>query len=114
TKDPATYESQVTLISDGEPPQGILIAMNEPLEHKKYKFFQASYQINPDGPDFSVLAVAYDPGIFLKYLGSLVMIGGIALMFYFKPLFVQKRLAARKAKAEVARLSKGLNIERAP
>ncbi|HKX12832.1 MAG TPA: hypothetical protein VJP40_06740, partial [bacterium] len=73
-------------------------------------FFQASYQLNPDGPDFSVLAVAYDPGIFLKYLGSLVMIGGISLMFYFKPLFVQKRMAARKAKASVP----GLSMERAP
>ena len=110
TKDPATYESEVTLIADGEPPRGHLIAMNEPLKYGKYKFFQASYQLNPDGPDFSVLAVAYDPGIFLKYLGSLVMIGGISLMFYFKPLFVQKRMAARKAKASVP----GLSMERAP
>ncbi len=110
TKDPSTYESEVTLIAAGEPPRGHLIAMNELLKYGKYKFFQASYQLNPDGPDFSVLAVAYDPGIFLKYLGSLVMIGGIALMFYFKPLFVQKRIAARKAKPAVP----GLTMERAP
>lgn len=112
TKDPSAYESDVTLIAEGEAPKPHLIAMNQPLEYGKYKFFQASYQLNPDGPDFSVLAVAYDPGIFLKYLGSLVMIGGIALMFYFKPLFVQKRIAARKAK--LPGITDGLNIERAP
>ena len=114
TKDPSTYESDVTLITGDESPQGHRIAMNEPLEYGRDKFFQASYQINPEGPDFSVLAVAYDPGIFLKYLGSLVMVGGIALMFFFKPLFVQKRIAARKAKAALGGLSEGLSIERAP
>lgn len=112
TKDPSAYESDVTLIAEGEPPRPHLIAMNQPLEYGKYKFFQASYQLNPDGPDFSVLAVSYDPGIFLKYLGSLIMVGGIALMFYFKPLFVQKRIAARKAKAPG--IGDGLSIERIP
>lgn len=103
TKDPSSYESQVTLIDrEAQVQNSQLIAMNQPLEYGKYKLFQASYQLNPGGPDYSVLAVAYDPGIFLKYLGSLVMCSGIVLMFFFKPLFVQKRIAARKAQASSA------------
>lgn len=103
TQNPSSYESQVTLIDRVDQVQNSqLIAMNRPLEYGKYKIFQASYQLNPGGPDYSVLAVAYDPGIFLKYLGSLVMCSGIVLMFFFKPLFVQKRIAARKAQASSA------------
>ncbi|MFO1463868.1 MAG: cytochrome c biogenesis protein ResB [bacterium] len=115
TKDPSAYESQVTLIDTGaEVKKDFLIAMNQPLKYGKYKFFQASYQLNPGGPDYSVLAVAYDPGIFLKYLGSLVMVSGIVLMFFFKPLFVQKRIAARKAQAASAPLGSELPLEKVP
>jgi len=101
TQDPSTYESQVTVMD----PEGMrssehLIGMNQPLKYKKYKIFQASYQLNPGGPDLSVLAVAYDPGIFLKYTGAIVMVSGIILMFFFKPLFVQKQIAANKKKEE--------------
>lgn len=117
TKDPSSYESQVTLIDrEAQVQDSRLIAMNQPLEYGKYKLFQASYQLNPGGPDYSVLAVAYDPGIFLKYLGSLVMCTGIALMFWFKPMFVQKRIAARKAQASsaTAGLSPEIPMEKTP
>lgn len=116
TKDPSSYESQVTLIDrEAQVQNSQLIAMNQPLEYGKYKLFQASYQLNPGGPDYSILAVAYDPGIFLKYLGSLVMCTGIVLMFFFKPLFVQKRIAARKAQASSATgLAPEIPMEKTP
>ncbi|HCU25916.1 MAG TPA: hypothetical protein DF383_12940 [Deltaproteobacteria bacterium] len=108
TQDPSSYESQVVLIDKEQQIQkDYLIAMNEPLRHRKYKFFQASYKLNPGGPTISILAVAYDPGIFLKYLGSIIMVSGILLMFFFKPLFVQKRRAARQKQREA--LSATLN-----
>ncbi len=115
TKDPSSYESQVTLLDrEGEVKKDYLIAMNQPLKYGKYKIFQASYQLNPGGPDYTVLAVTYDPGVFLKYLGSLVMVSGIILMFFFKPLFVQKRIAARKASSPLPQITPELPMERIP
>ena len=62
------------------------IQMNEPLVHQGYKFFQASYvPVQAGEPEVSILAVARDPGIPLKYLGSIVLVAGIAVMFYWKP-----------------------------
>ena len=103
TNDPSSYESLVTVMD----PQGMksheqLIAMNQPLKFDRYKVFQASYQLNPDGPDWSVLAVTNDPGIFLKYTGAIVMVSGIILMFFLKPLFVQKKIALSKKEAPTA------------
>ena len=80
TRTAATYESDV--IVDGEP---FLIAMNEPYEGGGYKVFQASFDKTADGRDISVFSVANDPGIELKYIGSILLILGIIIMFYFKP-----------------------------
>jgi len=96
TQDPATFESHVTVLDGGGPGSQVKIAMNEPLKHGNYKIFQASYQLNPGGKDWSVLAVAYDPGIYLKYLGALVMVSGIVTMFFLKPLFIQKKISQKK------------------
>lgn len=97
TQDPASFESRVTLMDPEHLEKSDhRIAMNEPLKYGKYKVFQASYQLNPGGKDWSILAVAYDPGINLKYVGALTMIFGILTMFFLKPLFIQKKLAQRK------------------
>jgi hypothetical protein len=80
TRTAATYESDVVV--DGEP---FLIAMNEPYEGGGYKVFQASFDKTADGRDISVFSVAKDPGIGLKYVGSIMLILGIIIMFYFKP-----------------------------
>ncbi len=61
------------------------ISMNEPLKYKGLTFYQASFQNDQMGkPVASILSVNYDPGRFLKYLGSLIMSLGIILLFYFK------------------------------
>ncbi len=60
------------------------ISMNEPMKHKGLTFYQASFQEENGKPVASVLSVNYDPGRFLKYLGSLVMSLGIIFLFYFK------------------------------
>ncbi|MFO1518877.1 MAG: cytochrome c biogenesis protein ResB [bacterium] len=73
------------------------IYMNNPLHYEGYTLFQASYQEGEKGqPNVTVLSVARDPGTPIKYLGSILLVGGIALMFWFKPLFVQKRLEAKR------------------
>jgi hypothetical protein len=59
--------------------------MNEPYEQDGYKVFQASFSKTAAGRDVSVFSIAKDPGIELKYVGSILMVLGIIIMFYFKP-----------------------------
>jgi len=54
------------------------ISMNEPLVHGKYTFYQSG--ILPSGTG-TVLTVASDPGLFFKYLGSIMTCVGTAIMF---------------------------------
>lgn len=76
----ATYESDVLVDEKVHK-----IAMNEPYEGGGYKVFQASFSKSASGGDISVFSIAYDPGIWMKYIGSILMILGIIIMFYFKP-----------------------------
>lgn len=48
-----------------------------------YKFSQAQW--NPQNLNETTLQVLYDPGWLLKWLGSLAIVIGIAIMFYWKP-----------------------------
>ena len=48
-----------------------------------YKFSQANW--NPDNLNETTLQVLYDPGWPFKWVGSLGICCGIALMFYFMP-----------------------------
>ncbi len=54
------------------------ISMNEPLVHGKYTFYQSG--ILPSGTG-TVLTVARDPGLLMKYLGSIMTCAGTLLMF---------------------------------
>lgn len=82
----ATYQSVVEVPEIGEH----TISMNEPLQHKGFTFYQASFNEDASGnPIASILSVNRDPGRWLKYLGSLIICLGVVW------LFVQKRRAAR-------------------
>ncbi len=59
-----------------------------------YKFSQANW--NPDNLNETTLQVLYDPGWPFKWIGSLGICCGIALMFYFMP----KRSASERAGRE--------------
>jgi hypothetical protein len=75
------YKSVVNYDND----QTALISMNEPLKHKGFYFYQASFEEGPGGSaTASILSVNRDPGRIWKYLGSLIMTLGIVLMFYFR------------------------------
>jgi hypothetical protein len=96
TDDPSHYESLVQVHDPGQGASGeYLIAMNEPLEKNKFKLFQASYQLNPDGSAWTVLSVAYDPGITVKYLGSIILILGILTIFYFRKAYLGAPIGKR-------------------
>lgn len=77
----ASYQSLVSTPDGAE----TLISMNEPLKHNGLTFYQASFQESPDGtPTASVLSVNYDPGRWIKYLGSLILSLGVVWLFYNK------------------------------
>jgi cytochrome c biogenesis protein ResB len=75
-----SYESVVDVAG-----QEHVISMNEPLKHAGFTFYQASFQEDESGKPFlSVLSVNYDPGRWIKYLGSIILVLGIILLFYEK------------------------------
>lgn len=77
----ASYESVVEVPGMGE----TVISMNEPLKYNGYTFYQSSFEEDEKGqPVASVLSVNRDPGRWLKYLGSLLIVGGSIHMFYFR------------------------------
>lgn len=83
TNRPKSYSSLVEVLG-----KETEISMNEPLHHGGFTFYQASYEANDAGePVLSVLSVNYDPGRWVKYLGSLMLVCGIISMFYFKPKY---------------------------
>lgn len=97
TEMPSSYESEV-VINDpkGGRESDFTISMNRPLDYGKYRIFQSDYRRNPGEPDVSLFSVTYDPGIDVKYAGSIILVAGIVLIFYFKPVFIRKRAVLRK------------------
>ncbi len=50
---------------------------------QNYKFSQAS--CNPMNPNQTTLQILFDPGWPFKWIGSILIVCGIALLFYYKP-----------------------------
>jgi hypothetical protein len=107
TRAPATYSSWVQVF---DPAKGIdgerrMITMNEPLDHRGYKFYQSDLQ--PLGMDdsngrpvnLSVFTVGYDPGLAIKYLGSICLASGIFMMFYMRAYFFKGPKRAKEVSA---------------
>jgi hypothetical protein len=91
TMDPSAYASHVQVIenlqkttADMESIPVHTIQMNEPLKVQGFTFYQASYI--PDFPRVTttVLSVNQDPGRFLKYSGSLLLVLGSILLYLSK------------------------------
>lgn len=79
------YESEV-LVGSSEAAKPELISMNEPLKYKQFTIYQASFQEDEvtREPVASIFSINYDPGRWIKYLGSLIMTFGIVWLFYQK------------------------------
>lgn len=81
TKKAATYESLVQT-NEGK---DVIISMNEPLKQNGFTFYQSSFEQDDEGnPVMSILSVNHDPGRWIKYLGSFMIVFGSILLFYFK------------------------------
>ncbi|MBI1917819.1 MAG: cytochrome c biogenesis protein ResB [Planctomycetes bacterium] len=107
TTRPASFESDVVLAfnkGDEEVRSDHSISMNNTLDHGGYKVYQTEYDAVTDprtgGPlldeagrlvSKSGLTVADDPGLFFKYAGSILLVLGIATMFFMRAYFFKPR-----------------------
>jgi len=78
---PSAYESHVKIIDEGkETPYKIY--MNHVLNHKGYRFFQASFDSDRQG---TVLSVNHDYwGTLITYIGYTLLFGGMFFIFFWK------------------------------
>lgn len=86
TMQPSSYSSQVEVSSHADRPlENHLISMNEPMKYNGFTFYQSSFDEDEQGrPMASVLSVNFDPGRWIKYLGSLFIVAGIVHLFYMR------------------------------
>ena len=79
---PASYASEVVLIDKEE---GIKmpyrIFMNHILEHRGYRFFQASYDMDEKG---TILSINHDPGTLPTYIGYILLAIGMFWSLFSK------------------------------
>ena len=84
TMNPSSYSSLVSVVGDHAPEKPAVIQMNEPLKWGGFIFYQASFIPEMPRPTTSILSVNYDPGRFLKYFGSFLIVLGAILLFAAK------------------------------
>ena len=125
TSQPSHYSSYIDILAadrDKTFLRDVWITMNAPVDFadprdgRSYRFYQESFMgpWRPTDAEFkrlvpgdspkkllygSVLTVNYDPGRGVKYAGCLLVIGGIATMFYMRAYFFKP---AGKAKAQAS------------
>jgi hypothetical protein len=96
TRMAALFESNVTKLEQGEPPERFLISMNEPLRHAGYTMYQASWgpaNAGPGEPLFSTFAVVRNPADQFPLYACLVIAAGLLGHFGSKLLRHLKRQA---------------------
>lgn len=102
----AAFHSELTIDPTGASKPSVTgdhsISMNEPLTVDGFKIFQSSFDDSRDPIKVSFLGMRKDPGMPLKYVGCLLMIGGIFTMFYMKAYFQKPAGVKPAARAAVA------------
>jgi len=102
TMEAASYSSTVQIIDALKKNEAELdalpvhhISMNEPLPMQGYTFYQASYIPDQPRPTVTILSVNHDPGRFLKYSGSILLILGSILLYLSKVIQKKKKEPVR-------------------
>ncbi|QGJ71520.1 Hypothetical protein PBC10988_32270 [Planctomycetales bacterium 10988] len=118
TSQPSHYGSVVSFLEPQDPEKAfqkdVAIVMNAPVDFsdphsgRTYRLFQESFRgpypgpSNPHGPQMasderfvSILTVNYDPGRGVKYLGCLLVVAGIATMFYMRAYFFKPKKSTK-------------------
>jgi hypothetical protein len=91
-----SYKSLVEVLSHGASRE-VLISMNEPLRHKNYTLYQASYSVDKWGREHSTLAVVKNTGRLLPYIATFLTVAGLAVHLLLMA-FESKERALRKKK----------------
>ena len=98
---PASYASEVILIDEEEGVEmPYRIFMNNILEHRGFRFFQASYDRDEQG---TILSVNNDPGTLPSYIGYFLLTLGMFWSLFSKQHRFSK-LAAKAKKASEAKV----------
>ena len=99
---PASYASEVVLVDREE---GVKmpyrIFMNNILEHRGYRFFQSSYDMDEKG---TILSVNHDPGTLPTYIGYILLAIGMFWSLFSKGNRFEK-LSKKAKKAKEASLA---------
>jgi hypothetical protein len=75
----ASYESEVQV---NDTKEATLISMNHPLKFAGYTVYQSGFEEDEKGvPVASIFAINKDPGRFVKYFGSLLIVLGSFVLF---------------------------------
>ncbi|MDQ1352968.1 MAG: hypothetical protein QG657_3274 [Acidobacteriota bacterium] len=88
---PKSYESKVTIKTEGGMERDVVISMNKPLRYADLTFFQSSYYTAPDGTEYSILTVVKNVGRLLPYFSSIIIFLGLAVHFLMM-LFKRKKM----------------------
>ena len=78
------YKSTLQLLADGKVVAGQTIAVNAPLSYGGYTLFQSGY--NPQDLKWTSLQVVKDPGVLVVYLGFVLMMVGLTMVFWVAPM----------------------------
>ena len=87
----ASYASEVTVLEKDKPPYQATVSMNEPLHVGGVTLYQTQFfpetgeDGRPTGRQVSVFTAAEDPGRTLKYLGSVVLVLGMLILWWLRP-----------------------------
>lgn len=86
TMNPSEFSSLVSVdgAASGEKVLNHPISMNEPLKYGGYTFYQASYVDAQPRPTTSIFSVNQDPGRWMKYAGSILLVLGTIWLFAMK------------------------------
>ena len=88
---PKSYEAEVILTND-DVEKHVTLAVNYPTRFMGYDVYLSSYdRTNPQEPDFVVFLVIYDPYVFAKYFGIIVLLAGLFLSIWNLP-FAKNRV----------------------
>lgn len=78
------YKSTLQVLKDEQVMCEKTIAVNTPLSYGGYTFYQSGY--NPRDLKWTSLQVVRDPGVIVVYIGFVLMMVGLTMVFWFAPM----------------------------
>jgi len=78
------YYSDLAVLDDGRPVAEKTIEVNDPLHHGGYHFYQSDY--DHEAGRYTVLQVVSDSGLWLVWLGMVLLVGGAFWRFWGEPV----------------------------